>query len=165
MNIKSLINISKDPITDLFDLIKPTLVYRRDIPLSTLVVESYHEMRIDLLFMDMYQLEPNEVGLYLENIDVILYINNIDNFLNIKRGMEIFYPSSIGDIDSYRIIEDEFDINNRSIEKVVVPSKSTRKDVSRVQFLNGESPLSPVLSSRPRNPIQIQNGKFNIGGL
>lgn len=165
MDIKSLKNSIKDPITNLFDLITPTFVYRTDISLSTITVEPYHEMRMDLLFMDMYRLEANEVGLYLENIDVILYINNIDNFLNIKKDMNILYPSSLGELQSFRIQDDEFEIKNKDIEKIVVPSKSTRKDASRVRFLNGESPLSPVLSSRPRNPIQIQNGVFNIGGL
>lgn len=165
MDIKSLINATKDSTTDLFDLIKPSFIYTTNIPLSSIIVESYHEMRMDLLFMDMYKLEANEVGLYLENIDVILYINNIDNFLNIKEGMEISYPSSIGDLDSFRLSEDEFEVKYKDVEKIVVPSKSTRKDASRVRFLNGESPLSPVLSSRPRNPVQIQNGKFNIGGL
>ena len=165
MDINSFKKLKKDLTTDLFDLIKPTFSYRTDISLSKIVVESYHEMRIDLLFMDMYKLEPNEVGLYLENIDVILYINNIDNFLNIKKGMDILYPSSIAEIESFRIQDDEFEVKNKDMEKIIVPSKSTRKDISRTQFLNGESPLSPVLSSRPRNPIQIQNGRFNIGGL
>jgi hypothetical protein len=165
MDIKSLKDASKDTITDLFDLIKPSFIYRNDKSLSKITVERYHEMRLDLLFMDMYGLEANEVGLYLENIDVILYINGIDNFLNIKDGMDIIYPSSISDFDSFRLEQDDFDIKNMNIDKITVPSKSTRKDSTRTEFLNGQSPLSPVLSSKPRNPVQIQNGKFNIGGL
>lgn len=165
MDLKSLTLATVDSNTDLFDLIKPSFIYRTDIPLFTITVESYHEMRMDILFKDMYKLEYNEVGLYLENIDVLLYINNIDNILNIKKGMEILYPSSIGDLEKFRIQNDQFEIENRNIDKITIPSKSTRKDSSRSKFLNGESPLSPVLSSSPRNPVRIQNGKFNIGGL
>ena len=71
----------------LFDLFEGYIIYRSDIPLLDFEVQDWEEMRIDLIFQRMYNLEPNEVNIYLAEIDVILFINQIDNPLNIKKGM------------------------------------------------------------------------------
>ena len=93
----------------LFNLFSPTLTYidhaSNDINLKSFIVEEHHEMRVDLLLRDMYELEPTLVGLYLGNIDIICFINYIDNPLNIKRGMILKYPD-IEDFNKFRFTED-----------------------------------------------------------
>ncbi len=166
MDIKSLKeNIKREESEDFFDLIKPTFLFRTDLQLNSFEVEEKHEMRIDLVFQDMYDKESNEVGLYLENIDVILFINSIDNPINIKKGTILFYPK-IEELDLFRIVEDEFEIKNKNIEKLVVPNKSSRKDTKRQKFLDQQNQtLSPVVRATPRESIELKNGVFNIGGL
>jgi len=156
---------------DLYNLMEPTLVYLDDIPgteinYKNFLVEEHHQMRIDLLFRDMYELEPNEVGVYLGNIDIICFINDIDNPLNIVKGMLIRYPS-IEDFDKFRINSDGDDFNRKEDvkSKLVVPNKSTRKDKDRQRFKDNGFSLPPVVLEKPRSPVRIKNGRFSVGGL
>lgn len=166
MDIKSLReNIKKEQLEDLFNLVKPVFIFRTDLNLNSFEVEEKHEMRIDLIFQDMYDLDSTQIGLYLENVDVILFINSIDNPLNVKKGTILFYPS-IDEIDSYRLQEDEFEMKNKNIDKLIVPNKASRKDSNRQKFLEQNTQtFSPVMRKAPRNSIEIKNGVFNIGGL
>ncbi len=122
-------------------------------------------MRPDLLIRDMYDLSPNEVGLYLGNIDIILFINNIDNPLNIKKGMILSYPSSLEDFDKYRFVEDPDVPKTSAKDRLVVPNKSTKKDKSREKFKENNFSLPPTILDKPRPPVRIENGRFSIGGL
>jgi hypothetical protein len=156
---------------DLYDLFQPTMVYILDIPggevaFRNFLVEEYHEMRIDLIFRDMYDLEPNEVGVYLGNIDIICFINDIDNPLNIKKGMTLRYPN-IEDFDKFRFSPDQDTFNKKEDvkSKLVVPNKSTRKDSNREKFKENGFSLPPVVLSNPRPPVRIENGRFSVGGL
>jgi hypothetical protein len=166
MDIKSLnsyIRFNSD--LDLFDLLEPVFRFDNTVRLREITVESWHEMRIDLLFQSMYNLEPNEVGIYLENIDVILYINNIDNALNIKSGMNIRYPS-LDEIDNFRYREDNLSRSRTSAkERLIVPNKTTRKDPTREKFKEEGYSLPPVVLDVPRSPVRIEGGQFSIGGL
>ena len=160
-----------DDDLDLYNLFKPTLVYLDDVQgidvtYRDFLVEEYHEMRIDLLFRDMYDLEPNEVGVYLGNIDIICFINDIDNPLNIKRGMTLRYPD-IEDFTKFRFSEDQDDFGKKEDvkSKLVVPNKSTRKDKSREKFKEAGFSLPPVVLDKPKPPVRIKNGKFSVGGL
>ena len=134
---------------------------------SEYVIPKGFDMRLDLIFQDIYDLEPNEVGLYLENLDVIYYINNIDNPLNIKEGLVLKYPTNLGDILNFRVSNIDSDINNKDIvkDKLSYPNKSTRKDKSRENFVKNGYSLPPVVLETPRPPVSIKDGKFNIGGL
>jgi hypothetical protein len=156
---------------DLYNLIEPTLVYLDDVPgteinYKNFLVEEHHEMRIDLLFRDMYDLESNEVGIYLGNIDVLCFINDIDNPLNIVKGMLLRYPP-IGDFDKFRINSDGDNFSKKEDikSKLVVPNKSTRKDKSREKFKEAGYSLPPVVLDKPRPPVRISNGRFSVGGL
>jgi hypothetical protein len=166
MDIKSMkeyVRFNSD--LDLFDFINPTFRFDDSVKLNDFTVESWHEMRIDLLFQSIYNLEPNEVGIYLENIDVILFINEIDNALNIKEGMVIRYPS-LDEIDNFRVTEDELSRSKTSAkERLVVPNKSTRKDSTREKFKENGYSLPPVVLDVPRAPVRIEGGQFSIGGL
>jgi hypothetical protein len=156
---------------DLYNLFNPTLIYLDDVTgidvtYKDFLVQRYHEMRIDLLFRDMYDLEPNEVGVYLGNIDIICFINDIDNPLNIKRGMNLRYPD-IDDFSKFRFTEDQDNFNKKQDvrSKLVVPNKSTKKDKDRQKFKENGFSLPPVVLERPRPPVRIKNGKFSVGGL
>jgi hypothetical protein len=172
MDIKSLNEFVKfDERLDLFDLVPPSMVYIPhvdDFPdaikLSEFKVERVHEMRIDLLFSDLYGLNPNEVGLYLENIDIICSINNIDNPLNLREGTIIKYPP-IEDFDKFRANGDTFIKRNDKSNKILVPNKSTRRDNNRQNFVENGYSLPPVVLDRPRAPVRIEGRKFSIGGI
>lgn len=154
-----------DEDLDLFDITQSYLVLREDLSFSELEVEEWHEMRVDLLFRDMYNLEPFEVGLYLGNIDIILFVNNIDNPLNIKRGMTLRFPSNLDDFDKFRFTEDPSSDRLSVKERLVVPNKSTKKDKSREKFKENGFSLPPTVLEKPRPPVRIENGQFSIGGL
>lgn len=165
MDIKSILDTKFSSDLDLFDLTKPSFIFREDLALTDYTVKVEHEMRIDLMFQDMYDLEPNEVGVYLENIDVICYINNIDNALNIKGGSILRIPS-IDDFEKFRVNIDALEEDKLSIkERLVVPNKTTRKDKDREKFKKSDFSLPPVVMDKPRPPVRISNGKFSIGGI
>jgi len=172
MDIKSINEFVRfDSQDNLYNLIEPTLIYIDDVPgvdvtYKSFLVEDYHEMRIDLLFRDMYQLEPNEVGIYLGNIDIICFINDIDNPINIVRGMLLRYPS-LEDFDKFRINVDDDNFSKKEDvrSKLVVPNKSTKKDKSREKFKDSGYSLPPVVLEKPRPPVRIKNGRFSVGGL
>jgi hypothetical protein len=131
-------------------------------------VNQSEEMRIDLIFQNIYELTPQEVGLYLDQIDVLLGLNNIDNPINIRRGSIIYYPEEVGDLDRLRIDRDENrDIVKSSVgKKLAVPNKSTRKDNSRSKYNENGFSLPPVVQETPKPPVRIENGnRFSVGGL
>jgi len=154
-----------DEDLDLFDLAQPYLVLRDDVNLAEFEIEEWHEMRVDLLFRDMYDLLPNEVGIYLGNLDIILFINNIDNPLNIKKGMTLLYPTNLDDFDKFRFVEDPTVAKTSVKERLVVPNKNTKKDKNREKFKENGFSVPPTVLDKPRPPVRIENGQFSIGGL
>lgn len=172
MDIISISNFTRfDTDLNLYNLIDPSLVYYNDtsginVTFKDFIVEEHHEMRVDLLFRDMYDLEPNEVGVYLGNIDIICFINDIDNPLNIKKGMTLRYPE-IGDFDKFRLNRDNDTFGKKEDvkSKLVVPNKTTRKDKSREKFKDAGYSLPPVVLDKPKPPVRISNGRFSVGGL
>ncbi len=167
MNIKSINEYVKfDNERDIYNLFDSTFFYDDTVNFEYFEVLEEHEMRIDLLFRDMYNMESNEVGLYLENIDIILYINSIDNALNIVKGDILKYPPNLEDFDKFRItVDDSGDGIKAAKDKLVVPNKATRKDSDREKFKNNNYSLPPVVLDRPRPPVRIENGRFSVGGL
>lgn len=168
MDFKSLNDYIKfDSKNNIFDLFTSTFVYKSGVNLSEYITERDVEMRLDLIFQRIYNLEDNEVGLYLGDIDVICYINSIDNPLNIREGITIKYPTDIGDLQKFRVVSTDEDLNNKGKikERLSFPNKSTRKDKSRESFIKGDYSLPPVVLETPRSPVSIKNGKFSVGGL
>lgn len=149
----------------LYDLFETGIAYRTDGNISVFTVEEWHEMRIDLIFKEMYQLEPYEFDDYCENIDIILYINNIDNPLNIKKGMTLIYPPNKDALEYYRINDGIKTKKKDSIPLLAVPNVSTKKDKNREKFKKGEYSLPPVATDVPKPPVVIQDGKIRVGGL
>jgi len=164
MDIVSINSAKFDNELDVFNLISPSLFFRTDVRLSEFEVTIDNEMRIDLIFQSMYDLEPNQVYLF-ENIDIILFINNISNPINIKSGMSLLYPE-IEDFSKFRIEPSKIEEEKSSIkEKLVVPNKSTKKDKDREKFKENGFSLPPVVLETPRPPVRINGGRFSIGGL
>jgi hypothetical protein len=164
MDIVSINSAKFDNELDVFNLISPSLFFRTDVRLREFEVTIDNEMRIDLIFQSMYDLEPNQVYL-LENIDIILFINNISNPINIKSGMSLLYPE-IEDLSKFRIEPSKIEEEKSSIkEKLVVPNKSTKKDKDREKFKENGFSLPPVVLETPRPPVRIEGGRFSIGGL
>lgn len=160
-----------DSSLNLYNLVDPTLIYLDDVPgiditYRDFLVEEHHEMRVDLLLRDMYDLEPNVVWSYLGNIDIICFINDIDNPLNIKKGMTLRYPE-IGDFGKFRLNRDNDTFGKKEDvkSKLVVPNKTTRKDKSREKFKDAGYSLPPVVLDKPKPPVRISNGRFSVGGL
>ena len=167
MDVKSLfeyITTDQDGFSDLFP---STFVFNPEIPLLDYITTRDDVMRIDLIFKNIYNLEPDEVGLYLNDIDVLLYINNIENPVNIVEGMTIKYPEDIGQFAKFRIksVEDDFNNQSKVKDQLVFPRKTTRKDNNRQKFVEEGYALPPVVLDTPRNPVIIENGQFTIGGL
>ena len=168
MDIKSLYKyIKKSQTTGFYDLFTPTFISNPNIQLNQYIVTKDDEMRIDLVFANMYSIENSDLESYLEDIDVILYINNIDNPLNIKEGMVLDYPI-IGELDDYRYLPPTT-LSNNSITKQLgtpnTPNKTTRRDESRQNYIENDYSLSPVVLDTPREPVRIIDGRFSIGGL
>jgi len=168
MDIKSLYKyIKKSQTTGFYDLFTPTFISNPNIKLNQYSVTKDDEMRIDLVFANMYSIEYSDLASYLEDIDVILYINNITNPLNIKEGMILDYPV-LGELEDYRYLPPAT-LSNNSITKQLgtpnLPNKTTRRDKSRQNYIENDYSLSPVVLDTPREPVRIENGRFSIGGL
>ena len=167
MKIKCLSDYIKfDKDRNIYDLTIPSFIYREDIGLNEYTVRREHNMRIDLLFRDIYDIDETQFPIKSENIDIILYLNNIDNPLNIKEGMIIKYPSNIEDFYKYRMNFNELENEKSNIkDRLIVPNKSTVKDNNRQKYISNNYSLPPVVLDKPRKPVKIENGKFKIGGI
>jgi hypothetical protein len=164
ISLKEYLTYENQKLTNLFKpvLINPSI----NDELGTYVVGRDDEMRIDLILMNIYELEPNEVGIYLGNVDVLLALSDIDNPLNIKEGTIIRYPE-LGQFELFRlrINEDQAKIKNAVGQKLAVPNKTTRKDKSRGSYLESDYSLPPVVLETPKEPVRIEDNNFSIGGL
>ena len=167
MDIFSLFNTVKFNTTDnVYNLFEPTILFRDDSTQEYTVTDA-DEMRIDLIFQNMYNITPNSIYEMLEHIDIILRLNNIDNPLNIKEGMVLKYPT-MGRFEFYRYSEVLEDTNNETIKQLGVqnnPNKTTRVDPNRQNYIENDFSLSPVVLDTPREPVRIVDGRFSIGGL
>lgn len=169
-NIRSLSDVRKTG-DGLFNLLKPSLKIDKgnnNIELVPFTVQREHEMRIDLIFKDMYMIETPSPTL-MNDVDVILFINKIDNPLNIKVGQVLYYPISQSDLERYRVTESE-ELDTRENKsglqnKLAVPNKSTKKDSSRESFKKNGFSLPPTAQPIPIEPVRIQNQNFTLGGI
>ena len=156
-----------DTTQNLYNLFQPTFIYNSSVTLQEYEVTMDDEMRIDLIFMNMYQYDISMLQYYLENIDVLLFINNIDNPLNIKAGMILRYPNP-DDYDRFRY-DDKLETLSTDVTKQLatpnLPSKTTKVDPNRQAYLENDYSLPPVVLDTPREPVRIQDGRFSIGGL
>ncbi len=163
-------NISKTN-TELYDLFQVNFIFNINIELLEYTVTQDNEMRIDLVFLNMYKLDLDSLDQYTRDIDVICFINNIDNPLSVKAGSTLLYPYNRGDLDEFRYepaVEDSLSSNNNVSMQLAVPNmpnKTTRVDQSRKTYLDSDYSLSPVVLEIPKEPVSIVDGFFTIGGI
>lgn len=153
MEIKSL-GISPKKNDGTFDLTLNTFDSNSDSLLTALpyTIQKGEEMRIDLISETLYR--------DIDDIDILCNINNIDNPLNFKEGEIIVYPSKDA-IDNLRFndpaLTDEEDITQ-------VPSKQTRKDPNRKQYIDNNRKLPPNQLPEKLDPINLDSNQIIIGG-
>lgn len=169
MNITSIDNLKYNQDTELFNLFEPSFfnLNIREEDLSEYIVTRDEEMRIDLIFKVIYNIEYDMLYNYLKDVDVLLYINNIDNPIDIKEGFIFRYPP-IGILDTFRYNSSVENISNDSIRKLAVPNmpnKTTNVDSNRIDFIESNYSLSPVISSEQGDAVRIEEGNFKIGGI
>ncbi len=167
MNIESLNNLKYDRETELFNLFEPSFTFLTNIELSEYTITRDDEMRIDIIFKNIYQIDPSMLINYLGDIDIILYINGIDNPLNIKEGFVLRYPA-IGLLPSFRFNNSVEDLSSDVVKKLAVPNlpnKITKVDRDRRDFIESDYSLSPVISSDFVESVRIEDGSFTIGGI
>ena len=160
-------NISKTN-TDLYDLFAVNFIFNISIELLEYIVTQDDEMRIDLVFLNMYKLDLSSLDQYTEDIDVICFINNIDNPLNVKAGSTLLYPYNRSDLGEFRyspIVDDSSENISMQLAVPNLPNKSTRIDKSRKTYLDSDYSLSPVVLEIPKEPVSIVDGFFTIGGI
>lgn len=149
----------------LFNLFEPYYFPRTDYQLFEYEVKKGEEMRIDLIFKSMYDLDPSFCEYYLEHVDIILNLNSIDNPLNITEGTILKYPD-LEALDNFRVIEDPFINSNNSVtQKLVVPNTSKRQDPQRKKFIENNYSFPPTVAKNPKDPVVVQDGKFYVGGI
>lgn len=168
MDITSLQRDTKfDTTQELYDLFTTTFYYNPTVSLKEYVVTVDDEMRIDLVFKNMYGIELNILHLYLKDIDVITYINNIHNPLNIKEGMILKYPT-ITDMDKFRYVPTTSQTSNDISKQLGVqnsPDKTNKVDNIRQQYIENNYSLPPVVLDSPKESVRLIDGRFSIGGL
>ena len=73
----------------------------------------------------------------------------------------------IEDFNKFRFTEDSDNFERKANvkSKLVVPNKSTRKDVDRQKFKDNGFSLPPVILDKPRQPVRIKGDRFSVGGL
>ncbi len=151
---------------NLYNFIEPHISYLSDVAMATYEVKKGEDMRLDLVFNSMYNLDPASAHLYSVDMDVILNINNIDNPLNITEGMILMHPVDLGELELYRTAEDEFKTKVQNVNKrLAVPNVSRKVDPNRKKFVDNGYSFPPTVQKNPKDPVTIQNGRFVIGGV
>lgn len=144
--------LERDPNQeDLYDLSQVTYKEISGYPLYAHVVESYEEMRIDLISEKCYQ--------STEYIDFLLSFNDIDNPLNIKEGDIINYIDS-SYVDLFRVVSQKPKVLRKQL---LNPNKQTRKDTNRQAYIEEDFSLPPTLLETPVESVQIKGNTILIG--
>ena len=112
-------------------------------------VQKGEEMRIDLVCQSIYN--------STDYVDIILDVNNISNPLNIKEGTNIIYPDP-SNIDSLRYTDTS---TNTSV--LANPSKSTRVDQNRQNYIEQNYSLPPTVLNTPVQQVAINGNQLVIG--
>jgi hypothetical protein len=134
------------------DLTQTTFKYQVDVTSTrTYTVQRGEEMRIDLISDSIYD--------NIDNIDILCNYNNIDNPLNFKEGEVIKFPdeSYIPNLRWTDPVITDSEVINKS------PSKTTRKDTSRKDYIDNNKSLTPTQLSRRISPLNTGSDQLSIG--
>lgn len=152
MKVYDLNILEKDPNQDnLYDFTQVTFKSLSGPNIYSYLVDSFDEMRIDLICNKLYQ--------SVDYIDFILNFNSIDNPLNIKEG-DIIYYCDIDDIDLFRVTPDKPKVLKYSL---LNNNKQTRKDTNRQSYIEDNFALPPTLLETPTESVQIKGTDIIIG--
>lgn len=167
MNYKSLSNITLPPGETLYDLTSVSFIYPADLTLHEYIVPRDLEMRIDLIFCDIYDIEYTDYINYQEEVDCLLYLNDIDNPLMVFEGDILEFPD-LGALVNIRNPELSDEESKDILEKLATVNsvnKASKPDKDRENYVNNNYSLSPVLKPISDSSVRIQNNKFVIGGV
>lgn len=153
MNIKSLNNLQKDG--QAFNLYIQVLIAQKTYNVFNFICDEKHEMRIDLICMDIYQ--------HMENIDILTNINGIINPLSIKSG-DILYYVDDADAESIRSDENIFKTILDSI-KSANKGKEMKQDKNRQKDVNKRNETEKAKSYIPPNIVEKSNVDINNGKI
>lgn len=146
-----------------YDIFMPSFIKTDEVSsFNVYKVQKGEDMRIDLVMMSIY----DEYS--LKDLDVILHINDIDNPLNIREGMELFYPVADTDdpLDGFRYYAPNEEVVSKSIKSQLgVLNKTTRKDENRKKFLDSNYSLPPTVMRESRPSVTVSDGNIYVGGL
>jgi hypothetical protein len=137
------------------DLTESTFIYNTEIINSTstigYIVQRGEEMRVDLISDSIY----NNV----DNVDILCNYNNIDNPLNFKEGEFIEFPieSSISELRYTDTDLQEDELISQS------PSKTTRKDPTRKDYISNNQSLPPTQLDKRISPLNTNGNQLSIG--
>ena len=160
MDIKSLKDTRYNQVDNIYEINTPSFTMNTNVDLYEYVVQQGEEMRIDLVMESIY--DDKEL---FSDIDVLLYINDIDNPLNIIEGQIILFPKYV-DLDKFRYYPSDSEVaNNKIIDKISTPNKTTRVDKNRKEFVENSYSLPPVVLSESKPPVVIDSENIKIGGL
>lgn len=153
MNIKSLNNLEKDG--QAFNLYIQVLIAKKTYNVFNFICDEKHEMRIDLICMDIYQ--------HMENIDILTNINGIINPLSIKSGDILYY---VDDAEAESIRSDE------NILKTILDSiksankgKEMKQDKNRQKDVNKRNETEKTKAYIPPNIVETSNVEINNGKI
>lgn len=152
MQIYDLDILQRDPNqSDLYDLMQITYRESSGYPLYQCIVETYEEMRIDLISLRCFN--------STDYIDFLLHFNSIDNPLNIKAGDIINYID-ISFVDNFKVVSEK----PKTLQKKLLnPNKQTRKDTNRQNYIEENFSLPPTLLDTPIESVQIRGDSIIIG--
>lgn len=152
MNFFDIDILERDPNqNDLYDLSQVTYQEITGFPVFYYIVESYEEMRMDLISNRLYQ--------STEYVDFLLRFNNIDNPLNIKEGDTIAYIDE-PNIEEYRVRPEKSKVTQKALLNA---NKQTRKDSNRQSYVEEGYSLPPTLLETPVESVQVTNDSILIG--
>lgn len=152
MNFFDIDILDKDPNqSDLYDLSQITYQHLVGYPKYYYQVESYEEMRIDLICQKIYD--------RTDYVDFLLSFNDIDNPLNIKTGDYIWYVDE-SNIEYFRITPDKPKVTQKILLNA---NKQTRKDSNRQTYIEENFSLPPTLLDTPVESVQVRGDSILIG--
>ena len=155
MEFKDLENIQRESQDELYDLTSLYFQYKQDVLdqfEQVYIVESYDEMRLDIVCYNIYG--------STDYVDFLCDLNNISNPLNIKGGTEIIYvPDNI--IASFRPERSDTKVVR---DKINNARKQTKVDPNRKKYNEEKSQsLPPTVTKKDYVPVKYRDGKIRIG--
>lgn len=153
MEFYSINNLKRDVAqNNLFNFFDATFQYLKDITLYTYVVQTFQEMRIDLVCNEIYK--------DTKYCDFLLNLNGIDNPLNIMYNDNILY------VDQEQIRFFNLDESTaKSLRNTYLNvNKVAQQDPNRAAYIQNNYSLPPTFLDVPTSSVQIVDGKIFLGG-